>query len=153
MNFDLLKHTILLSIAGSRSYGIHRSDSDIDLKGVCIPPAKYIVGALSHFEQDQSSDEIAIFTDLLSSSQKEIVKREKLEEEESTIRSKERREFESEEPLKYLPNRIESLSGDIRRFKDKRKFEESGNDTVIQEERRIDVQLAEFDRIETRLEL
>lgn len=80
-------------------------------------------------------------------------KREKLEEEESTIRSKERREFESEEPLKYLPNRIESLSGDIRRFKDKRKFEESGNDTVIQEERRIDVQLAEFDRIETRLEL
>ena len=79
MNFDLLQHTILVNIAGSRSYGMHRADSDIDIKGVCIPPPKYIIGALSHFEQADKPEHIRVFETLLSEEQMAIVKREKLE--------------------------------------------------------------------------
>ena len=79
MNFDLQKHTILLNVAGSRSYGIHRDESDIDVKGVCIPPPRFIIGCLSKFEQVDSPSHIATFESLLSEEQMEIVRREKLE--------------------------------------------------------------------------
>lgn len=79
MNFDLHKHTILLNIAGSRSYGIHRHESDIDVKGVCIPPSRFIIGCLSKFEQVDSPSHIATFESLLSEEQMKIVRREKLE--------------------------------------------------------------------------
>ena len=79
MDFDLKKYTILLNISGSRSYGIHRPDSDIDVKGVCIPPPQYIIGCLSHFEQANATQHLAPFVSLLSQEQKEIVRREKLE--------------------------------------------------------------------------
>lgn len=51
MNFDLLKHTILLNICGSRAYGTNTESSDLDFKGICIPPKEYFFGAVSKFEQ------------------------------------------------------------------------------------------------------
>jgi uncharacterized protein len=51
MNFPLDLHTHLLTVAGSRAYGIHRPDSDLDLKGVAIPPANHYLGLFDKFEQ------------------------------------------------------------------------------------------------------
>ena len=42
--------TILLSLTGSRLYGIDNPESDYDYKGICIPPVQYFFGD-SHFEQ------------------------------------------------------------------------------------------------------
>lgn len=37
-------------IAGSRAYGLDSPSSDLDMRGVCIPPRRYLLG-LSQFEQ------------------------------------------------------------------------------------------------------
>lgn len=44
MNFDLKPHTILLTLAGSRAYGTNTFTSDVDLKGVCVPPKEFYLG-------------------------------------------------------------------------------------------------------------
>lgn len=41
---------ILMVLAGSRAYGTQNPDSDRDIRGVCIPPIRYILG-LDRFEQ------------------------------------------------------------------------------------------------------
>lgn len=43
-DFSLLDRTLLLSVAGSRAYGMHTETSDLDVKGVFIPPLKYYFG-------------------------------------------------------------------------------------------------------------
>jgi predicted nucleotidyltransferase len=51
---------ILLVLAGSRAYGTQNPDSDRDIRGVCIPPLKFIVG-LDRFEQmttDPGGDQV-----------------------------------------------------------------------------------------------
>lgn len=66
MDFDLLDHTHLLVIAGSRAYGLDRPDSDVDLKGVCIPSAVWFHGLRGPFEQADEPDQIAPFQALLT---------------------------------------------------------------------------------------
>jgi uncharacterized protein len=44
---------ILKALAGSRSQGLAREGSDIDTRGVCIPPERYLIG-LGEFEQYES---------------------------------------------------------------------------------------------------
>lgn len=51
MDFDLRKHTHLLVVGGSRAYGMHRPTSDVDVKGVCVPPKEAFFGNLHRFEQ------------------------------------------------------------------------------------------------------
>lgn len=51
MDFDLKKHTVLLVVAGSRAYGTFTPTSDVDVKGVAIPPEEYRLGYLHRFEQ------------------------------------------------------------------------------------------------------
>jgi predicted nucleotidyltransferase len=51
MEFDIAKHTILLVLSGSHAYGMARTESDVDLRGVAIPPAEYFHGYLRQFEQ------------------------------------------------------------------------------------------------------
>jgi predicted nucleotidyltransferase len=43
-------------VAGSQAYGLDRPESDRDLRGVCIPPRRYLLG-LSSFEQWEHQDE------------------------------------------------------------------------------------------------
>ena len=46
---------ILRTLSGSRAHGLAREGSDTDTCGVCIPPARYLIG-LSAFEQHESDD-------------------------------------------------------------------------------------------------
>lgn len=48
-------HGVLLfrAITGSRAYGLHTAESDVDSRGVCVPHARYLIG-LSEFSQWES---------------------------------------------------------------------------------------------------
>lgn len=63
--FDLRAHTHLLVVAGSRAHGLAGPDSDVDLKGVAVPPRRYILGFTRSFEQaDQPGDMTCFSGDL-----------------------------------------------------------------------------------------
>lgn len=47
------ENLILRTLSGSRAHGLAREGSDTDTRGVCIPPARYLLG-LSVFEQHES---------------------------------------------------------------------------------------------------
>lgn len=79
MDFDLRDRTILLAVTGSRAYGMHRPDSDVDVKGVAVPTARYFHGFARRFEQADRAEEIAAFADLLNPEEREAVARTKLE--------------------------------------------------------------------------
>lgn len=78
-------------------------------------------------------------------------KAEKLRDEESAIRRRERDVFGAEDPLGELPRRIDAVSGDINRLQGKNGKDQAEEDEISDEERRVDEQLAEFARIETRI--
>jgi uncharacterized protein len=44
---------ILRTLSGSRAHGLAREGSDTDTRGICIPPARFLIG-LSTFEQHES---------------------------------------------------------------------------------------------------
>lgn len=56
-------NVIYLVRSGSHAYGTNTPESDLDTRGVCIPPAPYLVG-LSTFEQrvEESGNDSTIFT-------------------------------------------------------------------------------------------
>lgn len=64
--FDLRARTILLGVAGSRAQGLAGPDSDVDLRGVAIPPASMLLGIHRPFEQVDRSEDMNVFTDLLT---------------------------------------------------------------------------------------
>ncbi len=76
MNFDLRPHTILLTVAGSRAYGLDRPDSDVDLKGVAVPPAAWFHGFLREFEQ---AEDVSDFRGVLTPGEAAVVDRTRLE--------------------------------------------------------------------------
>jgi hypothetical protein len=47
----LKSNTIFLTVVGSQSYGLATSESDIDYKGLAIPPKDYYIGFAKKFEQ------------------------------------------------------------------------------------------------------
>ncbi|MFN3201122.1 MAG: DNA polymerase beta superfamily protein [Bradymonadia bacterium] len=79
MNFDLLAHTHLLVVTGSRCYGIHTDGSDVDVKGVAVPPKDYYLGTLGSFEQADKSSQIQAFFDDMTEEEKVICRETKLE--------------------------------------------------------------------------
>lgn len=79
MNFNLQDRTILLVVGGSRAYGIHTSTSDVDVKGVAIPPREYFLGFSSVFEQAEGSQNMGLFTHLMTSEEQEAIRTQKIE--------------------------------------------------------------------------
>ena len=55
---------IFLSLSGSHAYGTNIEGSDIDIKGICVPPLKFFTGFLQTFEQTQLKDpyDAAVFS-------------------------------------------------------------------------------------------
>jgi len=76
--FDYKKHTILLSIAGSRAHGMHTSDSDVDVMGVIIAPKDFYIGQ-KVFEQINASSDISVYFDSLNQEEKDVCSNTKLE--------------------------------------------------------------------------
>lgn len=75
---ELPKHTILLTRAGSRVYGINTATSDVDIKGICVPTEEYIFGT-EVFEQADKPMHMAKFFHLLTPEEQKIAQDEKLE--------------------------------------------------------------------------
>jgi uncharacterized protein len=56
-NLDWLpQRTIYLTVHGSHAYGTNVPGSDLDLRGVCIPPKPYYLGSLHTFEQAEQHE-------------------------------------------------------------------------------------------------
>lgn len=60
LNMMLADRTILLTVAGSRAYGMHTETSDLDVKGVFVPPLKYYFG-LQKIEQLSSEEHLSSY--------------------------------------------------------------------------------------------
>ena len=52
----LTDRTIFLTVHGSQAYGTNIPGSDIDVKGLCVPPTRNYFGFRKNFEQAESSD-------------------------------------------------------------------------------------------------
>lgn len=123
--------------------------------------AEQEAGLYSEFEPEEKSLSEAEDTERaeherIEAEQKDLearytAKAEELREEESTIRRRERDVFGAENPLTELPKRISAVSSDIERHHKKEGLAATEEDEISDEERRIDEQLAEFARIETRI--
>jgi predicted nucleotidyltransferase len=48
--------TIYITRHGSHAYGLNTPESDLDLRGIAIPPKEYFIGFLKRFEQAESKD-------------------------------------------------------------------------------------------------
>lgn len=79
MEFDLESHTILLVIAGSRSYGLHSESSDVDVKGICVPPIDTFCLGLHEFQQADAPEHIEALAHLLNEEEQEISRRIRVE--------------------------------------------------------------------------
>lgn len=64
MDFDLNEYTIFKTLTGSRVYGTFNEQSDYDYRGVIIPPEKYFLSFLAHFEQFESKQEDMVVYDI-----------------------------------------------------------------------------------------
>lgn len=79
MRFDLVNHTHLLVVTGSRCYGIHTAQSDVDVKGVAVPPKDIYLGTLGHFEQADKSSEVQGFYGEMTPAEQAVCDATKLE--------------------------------------------------------------------------
>lgn len=59
----LESHTIFVSVHGSHAYGMSTPESDLDLRGVAVPPREMLLGYLQRFEQHQIKEpDVTIFS-------------------------------------------------------------------------------------------
>jgi len=57
MNLNWLPaNTIFLTVHGSQAYGIAHSTSDLDVKGVCVPPVEVVDNLFQGFDQAENHD-------------------------------------------------------------------------------------------------
>jgi predicted nucleotidyltransferase len=52
----LRNRTVFLTVHGSHAYGLNTPASDVDIKGICIPPLRYFTGFVNRFEQAESKN-------------------------------------------------------------------------------------------------
>lgn len=58
LSFWLVPSTIFLTVHGSKAYGLAHSHSDLDVKGICIPPPLVRDNLFQGFEQAENAPEI-----------------------------------------------------------------------------------------------
>jgi len=63
MNFNIDDRLILKYVGGSQAYGTATEDSDIDYRGVVIPPKSYFLG-LDRFEQYENTNPDIVYYDI-----------------------------------------------------------------------------------------
>lgn len=63
MNFDYTRHTLAATVSGSRLYGTSTPESDLDVRGVIVPPMSYWLG-MESFEQYEVPGEDTVFHEL-----------------------------------------------------------------------------------------
>lgn len=56
--------TIFLTQSGSHAYGLATPESDVDLRGVAIPPREYFLGFAQRFEQAEATDPDLVIYDI-----------------------------------------------------------------------------------------
>ena len=56
---------IFMTLAGSNMYGTNTKDSDIDLRGVCVPPRNVVMGFARNFEQQTYENEDTVVYGLM----------------------------------------------------------------------------------------
>jgi predicted nucleotidyltransferase len=78
-SFDLRQHTIVLAVAGSRCHGLARPASDVDLRGVAVPPLSDYLSLGTPFAQADDADDMRCFLDDLSAEEQAVVATTKLE--------------------------------------------------------------------------
>ncbi len=71
LSFDPVPHTHLLVLSGSRAYGLERPGSDVDVRGVIVPPKRFLYG-LDTFEQTDDPVDTAPFLDDLRPAERQI---------------------------------------------------------------------------------
>ncbi len=77
--FDLRTHTIVLAVAGSRCHGLARSDSDVDLRGVAVPPLADHLQLTTPFAQADDAGDMDVFLPDLTHEEQAIAADTKLE--------------------------------------------------------------------------
>jgi len=60
MHFDIDSHLIFETVLGSHAYGTNTEKSDVDLRGVCIPPQEVALSLFKKFDQfeDKENDRV-----------------------------------------------------------------------------------------------
>lgn len=79
MEFELYPHLHLLVVGGSRAYGMATETSDVDVKGVAIPPKRFFYSPTRKWHQVDDNNVIASLHNLLTPAEQEVVKKTKLE--------------------------------------------------------------------------
>lgn len=79
MNFPIKDATILLCVGGSRAYGIHLPNSDVDCKGVAVPPLSQYLSPFQGFDQVDGANEIHEFINCFTKGEQDIIEFSKLE--------------------------------------------------------------------------
>jgi predicted nucleotidyltransferase len=61
MNLNWLKDNLVyLTVHGSRAYGLATESSDVDVKGICIPPDEVENDLFQHFEQAENHPDVEV---------------------------------------------------------------------------------------------
>jgi predicted nucleotidyltransferase len=76
---DLHARTLFLAVAGSRAQGLHRPDSDVDLRGVATPTAAQLLGYRESFAQADTPERLAPFAAHLRPDERAVAASTKLE--------------------------------------------------------------------------
>lgn len=76
---DLVARTLFLAVAGSRAQGLHRPDSDVDLRGVATPTAAQLLGYRQTFSQADTPEGLAVFAPHLRPDERAVAAGTKLE--------------------------------------------------------------------------
>lgn len=75
----LADRTLFLAVAGSRAQGLHRPDSDVDLRGVAVPTARELLGYRTRFAQADDPAALAAFAGVLDADERAVAGRTRLE--------------------------------------------------------------------------